>query len=126
MPILSDFTVVTESAFLFDGDELDTDFSTGGRHNSNAVLDVAALGGFRSGDAGMRLRIRVNAHLLETIMVHRWETHSSIVFDRVNVVIPPNILRSSGANTLRIEPLYEGSSDYTFIGPVVCHFHQSD
>jgi hypothetical protein len=126
MPILSDFTVVAENAFLFNGSNLDASFFTGGRHNSNAVLDVAALGGFRSGDSGMRLRVRLNSQLLETITVHRWESHSTVVFDRINVVIPPSVLRSSGANTLRIEPAYEGTGDYAFIGPVVCHFHQSD
>jgi hypothetical protein len=124
MPVLSDFTIAANDAFLFNGRNLDVSFNTGGRHNTGAVLDVAALGGYRNGDPGMRLRIRLNGRLLSTIMTNRWATHGVIVYDRVSVVIPPNVLRRSSNNDLRIEPVYESSSDYAFIGPVVCHFHQ--
>ncbi|MGB5759514.1 MAG: hypothetical protein WBM50_21550 [Acidimicrobiales bacterium] len=39
-------------------------------------------------------------------------------------MVSPTIL-VSGNNPLRIEPLWESSSDYMFVGPVVCRFHQS-
>jgi hypothetical protein len=124
MPVVSDFTTVTENEFLFNGGTLTKTFGTGGRHNSDALLDVTALGGFRSDDTGMRIRVRINNSYNRTIMVNRWQTHSSIVQDRIAMKIPAGVL-NSGNNTLRIEPLYEASSDYAFLGVVTCHFHQA-
>jgi hypothetical protein len=124
MPILSDFTVVNGSSRFLSGGPFVTTFFTGGRHNSDAVLDIAALGGYRDGDAGMTMRVRINGSLVGTIMVHRWQTHDSIVLDRLNVVVPPSRLSPTVANELRIEPQYETTGDYAFLDAVVCHFHQ--
>ncbi|HET9581691.1 MAG TPA: hypothetical protein VFP76_02630 [Gemmatimonadota bacterium] len=126
MPILSDFTTVTDgSEFLFNGRVLNVDFHTGGRHNTEALLDIAAFGGYRAGDRNMLFRVRLNGRLLPTISARRWQSGAdAFAPDRMNVVIPPDVLRSSGANTLRIEPSYEETRDYGWIGPVICHFHQ--
>ncbi len=127
MPILSDFTVVTKSDFLSrrSAETKSYVFNTGGRHNSRAVLDLALFGGFRTGDDNMSVRIRLNGTLLTSTIVRRWLSHSTIIHDRINVVVEPSILRS-GNNTLRLEPRWEGDTDYLFVGPVVCHFHQRD
>ncbi len=127
MPVLSDFTVVTKNDFVTRSATpvYAKTFNTGGRHNSNAVLDVAVLGGFRSGDENMSVRVRVNGTPITTFIANRWVSHGTIVYDRISAVVGPNILRRSGNNTLELEPLWEGSNDYLFLGPVVCHFHQS-
>ena len=124
MPVLSDFTVVNSNVRFQQNNALSLQFNTGGRHNSVALLDPAVLGGFRSGDATMNVRFRLNGSHLTTIGVRRWENHSLIEYARPNIVIPTGRLRSTGNNVLVIDPTYESSSDYLFIGTVVVHFHQ--
>lgn len=128
MPVLSDFTVIRKSDFVTrSSTETRTyNFNTGGRHNSDALLDLALLGGFRSGDEAMRLRVRVNGQTIGTTFIRRWTSHSYIVHDRISMVIDPGVLRSSGNNQLRVEPSWEQANDYLFVGPLVCHFHQRD
>lgn len=128
MPVLSDFSVITKSDFVFRSstETKSYGFNTGGRHNSNALLDLALLGGYKSGDENLSVRFRLNGTSLTTSIINRWQSHATIVHDRVSVVIDPGILRSSGVNTLRLEPIWEGSSDYLFVGPLICHFHQRD
>ncbi len=127
MPILSDFSVVTEADFISRSstETKSYTFNTGGRHDTRAVIDLALLGGARTDDPSLRVRLRLNGTVLTTIMTNRWSDHSTIVHDRINVVVEPSILRS-GNNTLIVEPLWETPNDYLFVGPIVCHFHQRD
>ncbi|GEM_PF-4758166 len=127
MPVVSDFTIIKEHDFVSRGsfETKSYTFNTGGRHNSNALLDVSLFGGFRNSDQNMTVRMRINNVLIGSNIIERWQSHSTIVHNRINLVIDPNILRSSGNNTLRIEPQWESSNDYLFVGPIVCHFHQS-
>ena len=128
MALLSDFKVIEDNAFVQQGSTpvYSKTFNTALRHNSNALLDIAVLGGFRSGDQNMSVRVRVNGRAITTFMTNRWASHYTIVYDRILAVIDPNILRSSGNNTLELEPSWEGSNDYMFLGTVACHFHQTD
>ena len=127
MPVLSDFTVIEDNAFVTQSGTpvYSKSFNTGGRHNSNALLDIAVLGGARSGDENISVRVRVNGRPITTFTANRWTSHFTIVYDRILAVIVPSILRSSGNNTLELEPLWEGSGDYLFLGAVACHFHQA-
>ncbi|MEM1384597.1 MAG: hypothetical protein AAGD08_07710, partial [Pseudomonadota bacterium] len=107
MPILSDFTVVNPTTRLLNNSSQSFNFSTGGRHNSDALLDVEVLGGFRGGDTAMSVRFRLNGDVLTTRTIPRWQDHSLIDYTRNNIRIPPNKLKSSGSNTLVVEPTYE-------------------
>ena len=100
MPVLSDFTIIRENDF-FSRSSFETksySFGTGGRHNSNALIDLSLFGGFKSGDANMTVRIRINNVLIGSTIIERWQSHSTIVHSRINLVIDPNILKSSGNN----------------------------
>mgnify|MGYP000459529611 CR=1 FL=1 len=127
MPVLSDFTIIDKNEFVTRSATpiYSRSFNTGGRHNSNALLDIAILGGFRSGDENMSVRVRVNGVNITTFTANRWTSHSTIVYDRISAVVDPSILRSSGNNTLELIPSWEANSDYMFLGPIVCHFHQA-
>lgn len=127
MPVLSDFTIIGANEFVSRSSTpvYTRSFHTGGRHNSNALLDIAILGGFRSGNAAIRVRVRVNGVNITTFTAHRWVNHRTIVYDRISAVINPHILKSSGNNTLELIPSWEASNDYMFLGPIVCHFHQA-
>lgn len=127
MPVLSDFTIIDKNEFVSRSSTpvYRRSFNTGGRHNSNALLDIAVLGGFRSGDENISVRVRVNGVNITSFIANRWTSHSTIVYDRVSAVIDPSILRSSGNNTLELIPTWESSNDYMFLGPIVCHFHQA-
>ena len=96
MPVLSDFTVIEENEFVQQSSTpvYSKSFNTGGRHNTNALLDIAVLGGARSGDAGdaISVRVRVNGRPITTFAANRWTSHFTIVYDRILAVIDPEHL----------------------------------
>lgn len=127
MPVVSDFTIITSNDFVTRSraETKQYSFNTGGRHNSPALVDLSLLGGSRSGDQNMSVRVLVNGRAVGTPIVNRWQSHGTIVHDRINLVVPVSVLTSSGNNLLRLEPRWEADNDYLFVGPVVCHFHQA-
>lgn len=125
MPVLSDFSVITdgEGEYLahrnFTGN-----FDTGGRRDTRGLLDIELLGGYRAGDTNMWITILLNGSSLTSRAVSRWTVPRVLSFDRLNIVIPPGRLRD-GNNTLEIRPSWESRTDYAFVGTVVVHFHQA-
>lgn len=133
MAVVSDFDVVAEHGFLRnrDGEYVIT---TGG-HTGNwpAVLDCSLLGGYSEPRPEIYVRFLVNDHNVGFRAVRR-RTGGIVTFgyDLILLPIRRGIVRhrdwgplaDSPNNTLRIVPLWHGSSDHLFVGPIVCHFQQ--
>lgn len=87
------------------------------------VLDFEALGGYRSNQNTMFLEFWVNGRLLQTVDVHRWMTHSTIIPDRRMIVVAPSFLfplfTFPVTNVLIVRSV--DPTDYFFIGPVIVH-----
>jgi hypothetical protein len=131
MALVSDFVVASGSRFLSNAQSLSLDFTTSGRNASTQTfLQLSGLGGFRQGQEALGVRIDLNGNRLTTVMFRRWQSHFVIVPDVVVVDFASSLLRSNflfwpQLNTLLIRPIYEDSSDYAWIGPVIVNFHQS-
>lgn len=126
MAEVSDFDIATAQRFLNGATPLTTTFFSGGRNaNKVAVLQVSALGGARSGVAGLNIRVILNGQSLGQITVPRWTDHNFIIMHVVQIDFPSNRLLPTGPNVLRFEPVYASGSDYCWIGPAIVHFRQN-
>jgi len=126
MAEVSDFDVATAQRFLTGAAPLTTTFFSGGRNaNKVAILQVSALGGFRNGVAGLNIRVTLNGQSLGQFTVPRWTNHAFIIMHTVQIDFPSSRLLPTGPNVLRFEPVYDGASDYCWIGPAIVHFRQN-
>jgi hypothetical protein len=123
---LGDFEVALGQNFLSGSAPFSTTFNTALRNaGRRAVLHLQAFGGFlNTTTESINLRVKVNGTTLGVYTVHRWLDHAFIVMDSLLIEFSSNLL-NSGNNTLTIEPLYSGTTDYCWVGPGVVQFRQN-
>ena len=155
MPILSDFTIIFDGSnepfrpnesrdelggrVTSDGRTIEFPFQTGGRHDSDAYIDLTlSPRDARPGDDFMNLAVQiaqVRSGLQGTrknLVLTRKPSDDSGQrngLQRYLVVIQPGELsgRSEQDNMLILRPVWEPAvspSDSLLIGPIICHFHQ--
>jgi hypothetical protein len=133
--VAANFTVVTSQDFVMASTTPTKSyvFFTLGREASPAVIDLSLFGGFDGGLETMTVALDLNGSPLTTVIVHRWLSHQTIVLDRINTVVPGSRLHGALVpfppdivpNTLVIKPIWNSQSDYLFVGPIVCQFHET-
>jgi hypothetical protein len=126
MAEVSDFDIATGSQFLSGSRNLNANFYSGGRNtNKRIFMQISGLGGYSAGRNGLTFRANINGTRIGTFTFRRWTDHTMINFDHIFLDFNSNVLNGSGSNTIAIEPLYSGSSDYCWIGPIIVHFRQN-
>ena len=125
MAELSDYEVATGLTFL-SAKSLTTTFNSGGRNaKRRAYIQLSGLGGLHANQSAISIRLMLNGTSIGQYSVRRYTGQPSVLFDQVLVEFSSDLLKSSGDNTLLIEPLYSNSQDYCWVGPAVVHYKQN-
>ncbi len=126
MPILGDFTIIQDGTVTIgdNGPTFTRTFSTGGRHNSQAVL-MLNVRGLTDGNAIVKFGNNFSKAIQKTS-----NDNSSTWFSQ-HMVVPGNFLSpNANQNQLTIQRVAEadnvsGSFDDFFVRDIVIFFHQS-
>lgn len=125
MAELSDFGVAISAQFLR-ASILSTRFCDGVRDpDRTAVLQVSALGGYRTDASGMNISVRLNDSSLSQHSVPRWQDHSNVIPHVVIANFVSERIRASGSNKLVFDHVYADESNYCWVGPTMVQFRQN-